>query len=808
MADLAQLERALINADRAGDGDAARRLAAEIIRVRGQVTPAPATEESNGAVNFGRGLLRGARDLVDGPAYLLPKGVGMAARALGADRVAEWLDSEARRVSEINRQAEEAYQAGTPGSVAAGVGRVGGNVASSFIPGTGQVSAGNKIADLWKAGNYAKSLGAAAGLGAAQNAVLGTKTETDSLPLNAALGAVLAPAAQMAGVGAGKGVQGVRNFLAGPEGRAGRALRQAGQVAPEDLAAALRAGNTTLVEGAAPTTAQAAMNPGISQLARTVKNQGYNPLTEREAQQNAARIAALDAVAPGAVGTKSIDAAENAGNVITGRATPMRAESNAGVSAKYESMDPFNEGRVGLPVSHVDAELGKYFGEGAGSPTGALTSLVDDIRALSMPKAPAAKAAGGKTGPSVADLQSGKHVPGKPSVIYGPLARRQGGESFDGMASLLHQHGYLDDPDPKALMAALEEEARGGTVYSRFMDDDQLAYLRGMVQPEPAAAFSLPMAAESRAVPLSTLQNLRSRASEIAYVAGQAGNRRDAAVAQRIKEHLDNTLAAVAERRGGGTASADYPPVSGEYFTPGMSANFHEARRAKIEHEGRFGTGVATDLWRNSRDGLPVKQGAEVSKAFFGSQADQAARIGQFNRMLNGDEAATDALRQYGIADLAERATGPTGNLSYPKLGHWLDQRASAIPGLYNAEQQQALGTVRNDLGRAFEAENLGRATGSNTAQNLLGAGLLDSRFANVLAGVIPRLGPAGLEVARNASRQRAANEIGAALIDPEVAARSLGTFTRLLQPNAFQRGLNVVPQAAVPAASSLGADY
>lgn len=127
----------------------------------------------SGAKNLGLGLVRGARDLIDGPAYLLASAFDKTGLTSG----------EGKKVSDINKQAEEEYQAATPGSVAAGTGRVAGNVAGAFIPGLGAGKAAT-----------APSLARLATEGAAWGAAA-TRTEDDSLLGNTIAGAVTGPVA-------------------------------------------------------------------------------------------------------------------------------------------------------------------------------------------------------------------------------------------------------------------------------------------------------------------------------------------------------------------------------------------------------------------------------------------------------------------------------------------------------------------------------------------------------------------------------------------------------------------------------------
>jgi len=131
-----------------------------------------------GAGNFSLGVGRGLRDVVDGGAYLLPKGLEAAASigGLAPNVVSEYFGGQADRVSDINQQAEREYQDATRGSTAAGIGRVGGGVATAFVPGVAPMKG-------------AAGLKSAMTTGAKLGALTGTRTNEDSLIGNAALGA-------------------------------------------------------------------------------------------------------------------------------------------------------------------------------------------------------------------------------------------------------------------------------------------------------------------------------------------------------------------------------------------------------------------------------------------------------------------------------------------------------------------------------------------------------------------------------------------------------------------------------------------
>jgi hypothetical protein len=143
------------------------------------------------AKQVGMGAVKGVKDLIDGLAYLLPKGLEQAASLGGAvpNAASRWFGSEAARVSDMNKVDDAEFKQITGDSAAANAARIGGNIATAFIPGTGQAQLGQKAAQLWNAGSRMKSLVPAAGLGATQGAVLNTRTEDDSALANAAGGA-------------------------------------------------------------------------------------------------------------------------------------------------------------------------------------------------------------------------------------------------------------------------------------------------------------------------------------------------------------------------------------------------------------------------------------------------------------------------------------------------------------------------------------------------------------------------------------------------------------------------------------------
>lgn len=246
MADLGRLQAALINADKAGDTEAATALAQEIRRLQAgstDQTSAVATQkvqpEGPGvAESAGAGVLRGLKDPIDSLAYLAPKGLQQVTSlgGLTPNVVSDFFGSEAKRVSDMNKSGLDQFKQDYGDSTAAGIGRVAGNIGTAFIPGTGQMGAAAKIGQLWNTGSKGMSFLGAAGLGAAQGVALGTQTEDDSALKNALVGAIGGAAGQgiagTAGDAIAKRAAGAVNPVNVLRDQAAQKARQAGYVIP------------------------------------------------------------------------------------------------------------------------------------------------------------------------------------------------------------------------------------------------------------------------------------------------------------------------------------------------------------------------------------------------------------------------------------------------------------------------------------------------------------------------------------------------------------------------------------------------
>lgn len=166
MATREQLERALVNADAAGDSEAARALAQALRGMQQPTAPRqPATTVQRMLASPVGGVLHGMRRPLNAWAEYAPWALGTAAGALGADQVSQWAMSEAERVRGMNQQMEADYQAarGATGRQGFDPAAFAGEVASPVNVSLGMMAGAAPATTLGRAG-YGAMLG---GLGAA-----------------------------------------------------------------------------------------------------------------------------------------------------------------------------------------------------------------------------------------------------------------------------------------------------------------------------------------------------------------------------------------------------------------------------------------------------------------------------------------------------------------------------------------------------------------------------------------------------------------------------------------------------------------
>lgn len=366
MADLAQLERALVKADAAGDADAARTFAAEIKRMRAAPAPKAAPKSS-----YFSDRLTEAKDAIGGIALGVSDIGNTVLNAVSP--VTELIPG----VAQANRTRNADFEAITEqkkNSKSFGGGRLVGNIAATLPVGGalgGGLRAGapllaragvsapvvegvaNALATSgFKAGALtgAAKVGARVAGGAITGGLSAGLIDPESAGTGALIGGALplaAPVARYVGRGAKSVVEPFTE--SGREVMAGRIINRFAEGGPTTVNAA------EIVPGSMPTLAEATKNAGIAGLQRGTRDVKPNAFVEREAMNAGARNALFDNVAGNRLAIDAADAARSqTGNRLYGDAFSADAARQAAADASVAARKAF----TGAGVSATRDDLG------------------------------------------------------------------------------------------------------------------------------------------------------------------------------------------------------------------------------------------------------------------------------------------------------------------------------------------------------------------------------------------------------------------------------------------------------------------
>lgn len=487
-----------------------------------------------------------------------------------------------------------------------------------------------------------------------------------------------------------------------------------GAADPEGLQARLAQGlsdDGRRLPGAPVTTAQAARDPGLMLLESGMRSQtapntptGMSPavaIRDVEAQRNAARLAAIQALQDGS------DPATR-GGVVRGALGSAEDAMTARTDQLYGAVNQAERFPLAPIANELAAIEAQYFGPLSGGMPASLASLQDDVKRVLQRAAPVA--------------------PGqqwRPSSI------------MPGMTG------------PRA----------------------------------PSAPVVAPGEVEWRA-----LQNLRSRAGEIAGEASRAGRNQEAAAASRILQTIDNLggspewQAATTQRRAVGQAvgrDAGGNAIAGQIlrtdrFGAPLLADEQVAARA-LQSPG--GTKQLLGAYTKAlEDGRAANLPAEQIQALSDRVASaRGALRGQFMDDLFNATATT--------GDLVDAAGNPSRFLSPAQFKRFFDKNAGVARELFEPGQYLQLQRLAKDFAESGMATRTVNAAGSNTAQNL-SVGNMIARATNGLIDAGSPLGQTfagagGLMRVVYAAPEAATREIlTRAMVDPKFAQMLLSRAT------------------------------
>jgi hypothetical protein len=748
------------------------------------------TSVSDVVGNLALGGVRGVADIGN---TILNAGAGVvgkfspAVKAWNAERAGSLADLDASKAD----------------STAYTVGRIGGNIAATLPVGGVLAGAGRAAglgatargANLLRAietsgGSAGAAKGALASIGtrAAGGAIAGGASSAIINPDDVASGAAIGAAAPVvlngaARLGAALG-GGVRQALRAPERRGAlEVARLLEQGTPDQMAALakqLRTG-AQLVPGSTPTAAQVLQTPAASLLERMAQSSaGGVKLSDAYAAQNAARVAALEGVAPVHAGGAAM-AREDLGQAVRRFAIPAEKEAGARVSALFDGVDPFGDARLTLPIEQMQAAKAKYLGAGTFGGGSAADQALDAARAIGTQELPAIKAAtGGGGGTSLLDFvkknggirqsslsarQFGGEVGDLRQAGLGRVVYKNSGGTLDDITEKAWEAGYIPDEDPALLLDLLKNGGR-----DTFAAADDLS-ARFQAMSDSANGGGVAASTIERPASFREIQNLRSSIGEAENRAGMEGRKAEAAALGQMKRELDAKVA----------SAADGLPGEGDHFPADVAAAWRDANKAHADKMQRFHTGPQARIFKRAGDGQPAIEGGQVASAFWGSRPGVAADVRDFKRLIADDPALMSQFQSMVATEGAGTATN--GGTLGARFVNWVQQTRPGLREAFDADKAGLLDRIAEDIKRASRAQELSKPNGSQTAQlmqNALSAGMLETPMAKRIAGLLSVHG-VGVEPVRafmaEAAVKGKGQRIAEAMADP---VRTAGLLSEL----------------------------
>lgn len=731
------------------------------------------------------GALRGAAGIGN---TILPgnrmEGIEGGLQALGADP-----ESMAYGAGKLG--AEIAGTAGVGGALAKPVGAVLGKVAPSVAP---SVVRALQTSGMSTGGMGAADLALRTGAGAAVGGVSAGMVNPEDADLGALIGGVLPGAVKAVGYAGEKVGRAIYDAMTPEMQKQAVALAKATGKTLDEVISALRQQGPTMIPGSAKTTPQILQNETVSQVARNLQNKGKYGLVEAEQANALARIAALERVAPTA-GTIN-EARANAGNAIADYAKSAEKSASQRVRDLFDAVESQDDVRMFLPIDQMEAARAKYlgrgsFGVGAGPADQAIstakeigTTALDAVKAAPMQKQQSLYDAVLSAGGIHKNSPSGRQLLGELKDLaaskQGNAVRANSGKSADLLAQEMHARGFIPDEDPATLIQYLKDAGR-----DTFATDANMAgqYARRA----EAAMGDLPGAEVlPKAVPFQEMQNLRSSIGEAAQNAKVAGNRQAAAALSEMKRSIDAKIEAVVN---GGA-------LPGETFTQESANLYRKALAAHAAKKAQFNTGPQAAIFRTGSDGLPAKEGAEVAPLFWNSGNAQIENMQAFKRLTKEDQGLVRLMKSNATTEaLQSSAKGPQGAMTFDAFNKWMKNHSGAAKELFSEQELATLKAIGDELRGAVSAENLGRATGSNTAQNIMSNGILDNPRAQAIVQSLPMgvgkfvTGPL-FNYARASGEAARNNALARLLADPELMGQQLRMYSQGRAPSALIEAL------------------
>lgn len=738
MATLQQLETALINADAAGDTEAATELAREVGRMRREQSAAqePAPEGDGMALNATAGLNQGIYNTLGAPVdlsrWLINKGIEGANYVTGSEMSTIPTDSfggsesissmfgavgvpEPKDIQALTPEERIARGVGegvgytvTPAGVVGGAARTGALTGRALDTATRMFGPGTSVGRL--AGDAV--VGGASGAGASA-AMEATPDQYDAL---AGMGG------GMIGGGIGAAAAGIPAMLRGGYRMARDAAAPLHQAGRERLAARQLADSATdlptfrrsleepavdLVAGSRPTTFQATGDMGVGGLERGIQTKRPEAFQQRRVDQNSARLAALEGVQRDGSPEKVADAARQIVQAVSERAQAAYDDVVTRATARAD------EAAANARRSVEDAAgslgiLSQRMGEGVGARASgdAMRSSLEEARA-------AAKAAERSLWEAV-DPDGSLALPAQntrqqAATLIAELPRSAKPPSGEEGA-IFEVVGQYGDTIPFSELTALQSRIKtemraerrnfGETpayrrlsMLSKATDADIESAVAGRLQQEAHAVGRGELAQEETLL-AKMLQETRDWYGQRSATTAMGESAATGAGADAIggSSRISSASGDQVSSSGGFRGSAGNSGVQETRllpnFDPGARDRLDAARSATRARADTFDNKTLGPMRRRPAYTAPYDMAAETvpAKVFFG-RPESARAIDQYRRAV-GQEVADQQLEQYAVSRLRQAAFNADGTVNLSKLDTWRRSHADALAKLPALRQQ------------------------------------------------------------------------------------------------------------------------
>jgi hypothetical protein len=585
------------------------------------------------------------------------------------------------------------------------------------------------------------------------------------------IGAALPPALA-AGAKVGQAVGGA---FRGRDAKTGADLARALELQdPQAVQAAVQALRQaqTLVPGSRPTVAQALQSPQAGILERVVSDSaGGVALKNAQQAQNAARLAALEGVAPvNPLGFAT--AQQETGEALARFAQAELASAKSATRAAYQSV-PQDEAALYLP--DLAQARNEFFPPGSFTTRDGVDRAVKTANEIGFTQVPGVVATK-VSGPQPLTLAQAVRKAGGLNLMRNDgrggelkalreseknLVFVNSGVSPSRMAEQMHEAGYIPENTIDSLIDSLKNNAGSSPIYSKYDPPEKAwrAAYEAQMGGGAQAAEAIP-----RKVTLREFDALRKSIGSVQRGASADPERAaEAAALSKMKQMMDDRVNEVV--RGDGKADEVLPIAWADALD--------QARRLKLGEVERFMTGPQAAIFRKGSDGQPLVQGGEVAAKFWGG-AGQADKVKSLRKLIDDNPRLLGQFREMVATEGASTATN-AGNIT-GKFAKWVDSRLPGLKEAFTPDQVRTLQNIAQDIKRAEAAAAAGMSRGSNTyqnAQNALNLGLIDNPMVSAAAGRIPYLGGA-VDWMRNAAKEGKARRLAGVLSDSELAANAL----------------------------------